>query len=390
MLGSAPSLAGGAKVKTADYTGVYEDAWSILVFNSGSAVTLTLPATIPGSLWSVTTANIGAGTLTVSRNGHNIDGAAADIALTTGQSLTIYTDGSNWFTSRGRPRLGVDVNSSLVGTRPGLNLIAGSNVTLSGVDNSGSDRVDVTVDASGGSGAGYYSSLTAPPAGSTLTWVNQGGASFTDLSSPGALRMDAPSSATTNYRLLVKTLPTTPFTFTIAVLISCKNANYTAASIIFRESSTGKFFIFGIGVNTGLSLFTQNFNSATSFNANVTAPALISTTIFSYSLLFLRVTDNGGAGNLVCSLGTDLNDDSNSPDFGNVFSTVGRKSFMAGGPDQVRRRDRHREQPHGCELRSLDRHLNSSLPRLDHVPAQKSRKDRVGNPKEHARSAARG
>lgn len=51
-------------------------------------------------------------------------------------------------------KIKVDKNGTLVGTRQEINLIEGSNVTLTVSDNAGSDRVDITVAASGGSSAG--------------------------------------------------------------------------------------------------------------------------------------------------------------------------------------------------------------------------------------------
>src|SRR6516162_1795885 len=42
------------------------------------------------------------------------------------------------------------VDGTVIGTRPELNLIHGSNVTLSGLDNSGANRVDITVASTGG------------------------------------------------------------------------------------------------------------------------------------------------------------------------------------------------------------------------------------------------
>lgn len=51
-------------------------------------------------------------------------------------------------------KIKVDKNGTLVGTRQELNLIEGSNVTLTVSDNSGSDRVDVTIAASSTATAG--------------------------------------------------------------------------------------------------------------------------------------------------------------------------------------------------------------------------------------------
>ena len=49
------------------------------------------------------------------------------------------------------------VNGTVVASRPSLNLIAGSNTTITGTDNSGANRVDVTISASGGSGGAVTS-----------------------------------------------------------------------------------------------------------------------------------------------------------------------------------------------------------------------------------------
>ena len=46
------------------------------------------------------------------------------------------------------------VNSALVATQPALNLIAGSNVTLAGANNTGANRVDVTITSTATSGGG--------------------------------------------------------------------------------------------------------------------------------------------------------------------------------------------------------------------------------------------
>lgn len=79
------------------------------------------------------------------------------------------------------------VGGMLIGTRKSINLIAGSNVTVTGSDNSGSDRVDITLSATGGGGTGMAEpssnglavrtssgasaarSIVAPAAGITIT-----------------------------------------------------------------------------------------------------------------------------------------------------------------------------------------------------------------------------
>jgi hypothetical protein len=110
---------GGAVVKTANYTATTGDCGRLLSFNSASAVTLTLPAAAPvlpagaaPSQWQIDVENIGAGVLTVSRNGLLIDTAAADLTLTQNQGAGIATDGTNYFTRRGVGSLSLTTTGS--------------------------------------------------------------------------------------------------------------------------------------------------------------------------------------------------------------------------------------------------------------------------------------
>lgn len=102
----------GASLKTGSYTAVAADSSTLLAMNSGSAQTITLPGTPPSAIWCVFIQNIGAGVLTVSPNGRTIDGAASNLTVYTGQGLVVFTDGTNYFTSRGLPPI---ATSSAVG-----------------------------------------------------------------------------------------------------------------------------------------------------------------------------------------------------------------------------------------------------------------------------------
>ena len=100
-VGSTAASFGGVSVKTGDYTAVAGDSGKLLVMNSGSPHTITLPSSPPSSTWVVGIQNVGTGTLTISRNGLAIDTAASDLSLTTGQGTLIWCDGSNYFSERG-------------------------------------------------------------------------------------------------------------------------------------------------------------------------------------------------------------------------------------------------------------------------------------------------
>src|SRR5439155_6973097 len=67
----------------------------------------------------------------------------------------LQTDGSGVTSWTAAPTsISVDKNGTLVGTRGTLNLIEGTNVTLTMADNAGAGRVDVTIASSGGGGSG--------------------------------------------------------------------------------------------------------------------------------------------------------------------------------------------------------------------------------------------
>jgi hypothetical protein len=102
--------AGTAVVKTASYTATIADMGTLLVFNSASALTLTLPNPVPlnaltppttETRWNISVQNLGAGVLTISRNGLLIDTLASNLTLSQNQGLAILTDGTNYFTERG-------------------------------------------------------------------------------------------------------------------------------------------------------------------------------------------------------------------------------------------------------------------------------------------------
>ena len=78
-------------IKTGTYTAAHKDQ---LIANSGSAFTITLPAS-PSAGATVIVKNVGAGTVTIARNGSNIEGAAQDGTLESTKGMQIvYVDGT--------------------------------------------------------------------------------------------------------------------------------------------------------------------------------------------------------------------------------------------------------------------------------------------------------
>lgn len=77
------------------------------------------------------------------------------VQVSTGSSIVFTVSGVE-LVSTSFPATGIDVSKnsgSVVGTRPKLNVIEGTNVTLTVADNAGTGAVDVTIATSGG-GAG--------------------------------------------------------------------------------------------------------------------------------------------------------------------------------------------------------------------------------------------
>ena len=78
-------------IKTGTYTAVDKDQ---LIANSGSDFTITLPAS-PSAGATVVVKNVGAGTVTIARNGSNIEGAAQDGTLESTKGMqVVYVDGT--------------------------------------------------------------------------------------------------------------------------------------------------------------------------------------------------------------------------------------------------------------------------------------------------------
>lgn len=81
-------------IKTADYPATSSDA---VVIMDNTALTLTLPAS-PGNSQMLFVRNNNAGTLTIARNGQNINGAAANLTVLAATGLVLsFTSGVGWY-----------------------------------------------------------------------------------------------------------------------------------------------------------------------------------------------------------------------------------------------------------------------------------------------------
>lgn len=94
---------GGVSVKTADYLILAGDSGVLLVLNSATAHTFTLPSPVPSSTWFVIIRNENTGVLTVARNTRTIDAKSSDLNLSQGDAVMVFADGTNYEIGAPRP-----------------------------------------------------------------------------------------------------------------------------------------------------------------------------------------------------------------------------------------------------------------------------------------------
>ena len=278
---------GGVTVKTSNYTAVSGDTGKLISFNSASAVTLTLPAAPPNASWNIEVANIGAGTLTVSPNGLNLDGASGSISLTTKQGACIGTDGANYFSQLGA---GITSLNSLTG---GLTIAGagGNTVTASG------STITITGSGGGGGGGGGLLAgvLSATPAttstGFTNAW-NQGGTFSSSNSAIGITMYDTTAASAIKMQGWYKAYPGVPFTATALFSLPPTGQNGNNFGFAAMASPTGHLIRWSTRQSSSsqaqFSQYIESCASPTSFNASI-----YNTQISFGSYIWMRYKDDG-------------------------------------------------------------------------------------------------
>lgn len=137
--------------------------------------------------------------------------------------------------------------------------------------------------------------LTAPPAVSSLTWVNQ--SSTTTDETKGGIFFDKPGTPPHDIALLLLDQPTPPFTATACILPMFMGIN--ACGLAFYETGTGEIHSFFLGLS-GVNISSSLWNSTSSFNTHYLQMGIES---FGYSPIWLRIADTGT--DRVCSLSAD-------------------------------------------------------------------------------------
>ena len=271
---------GGVNAKTGSYTADGTDAGKLVTFNSASAVTLTLPSSPPSGSWYVAVQNVGAGLLTISRNGLNIDGAATDLSISTNQGVLIFTDGSNYFTERGASSGG------------------------------------------GGSSSPYLAPTLYDPTGISWSWVNQGTAAVTNASS--GIFMTIPQGGGFNLRIRIKTLPTPPYiveAIFIPHFVGTIPSTGQEGGMILRNSTSGKL----VTLNAQLDeVSSSNWDSPTAFNSGNYGEQCLVPRMFQ-----LKISDDN-AGTKLMAMSTDLVNYSIRINWSTAFITPDQIGWYAG------------------------------------------------------------
>jgi hypothetical protein len=145
------------------YTVVYGDVGKLVTFTNSSAVAATLTAASTlGSNFYCWLQNRGAGVVTVTPASGTIDGAAS-VTLLQNEGLSVFSDGSNFYTERGRHGGGVNAQSGTSYT-----VVAGDHAKLVTLNNA--SAVAVTLTAAATLGARFYCHIQNLGAGTaTLT-----------------------------------------------------------------------------------------------------------------------------------------------------------------------------------------------------------------------------
>lgn len=109
--------------------------------------------------------------------------------------------------------------------------------------------------------------VTAPPAYSAWSWLNQGTATGGDITTPAGVYLRAPNVSGTNLRVLKRAAPATPWTATISVIPLMQTGGNTRAGLCVYNSGNGR--LVSIGMSNDTSTVADNWNSTTSFSGTL-------------------------------------------------------------------------------------------------------------------------
>lgn len=182
-------------------------------------------------------------------------------------------------------------------------------------------------DGSSWNGYGPVFPMKRPPDPAGMTWVNQGAASA--VLNRETVYVEIPAVSGDNWRILVKSVPSAPYTVTMGFTPLWGGDNFARASLLIRNSSSGKFTVVGWDTNNvapDAFVSCQNWTNATTFSGVVSGGTAYADkrSKIDAPFVFFRIRDDNT--NLFFEY---------SPDYEkwHLIGTQGRTSFMTA--DQV-------------------------------------------------------
>lgn len=213
-----------ANPQTTTYTATTTDFNHCKVISTASAsstVTLVASGSQPADGKCVFVLNYGSGTITIARNGQNINGGTASLTLPAGSATAptgafIKSDGTNYLAFL----FGGSGGNAM--TRVGGYLYDGTNYYITGPQLALATRTTC----------------------GAFTWRNQGSSTCTD-ESDGSVTLTPAISASASLRILEVT-PASTFTATAHITCDLPFADFFGSGMVLIESGTGKVTNFGI------------------------------------------------------------------------------------------------------------------------------------------------
>lgn len=138
------------------------------------------------------------------------------------------------------------INGTSQTQRGRLNLIPGTNVTITSADNAGTNSSDVTISASAGGGGGV--TLTAPVS-ANWTAFNTAGMGQSPTYASGRFSMESSSQGSNNVQGLYTSLPTVPYDKVFRIWPFPANESYSGCGVGWSDGT--KYVLVDVFVTAG-------------------------------------------------------------------------------------------------------------------------------------------
>jgi hypothetical protein len=207
-------------------------------------------------------------------------------------ATSTYTETDNYTVTASSS--GIDGSQIVSGTVSASYLPTATSSTLGIVkpDNSTITISSGVISSVGGGGSSSYPAVpfTAPPSASGLTKVDAtGGSSTASNITSGAILFKTIAFSGTNDHMLLKSVPATPYTFTVCIAVDAQSINYSTCGV-FRTDGT-KVQLFGLQYSTGWNYTVANHSTVNSYSSSPYNSA--TATAMPINLIWLQLEDDG-------------------------------------------------------------------------------------------------